>query len=671
MTPRLTLSRKVFLLLLLPLLFLLAFVQLSTRLRRDIESSSADISRSREVIEQTGDVLRLLENATGAMNGYALTHDARFASESLRIQRQVDPALSRLFGLLKDSPSEADAASQLATNAQRLVLALKRLREVTDAAAAGPVQDTASAIASAKAALDEFSRSGDRLVSQEERLDANREAALQRHWDRVDSSIFWGSISAAFLTLLLGWQLGRSITGRLSVLARNAEQFAERRPLLPPVGGDDEIGSLDAAFHQMTDALRRATRREQALMTNVADVICSFDLDGRFTAVSPSSAKVFGYTPADLIGRSWIELLVPQEDVTTTRAAVRAIADKREASIQARCRRLDGKVITVVWSATWSRSEELCFAVARDVTDRLAAENERQFYLETIDRLEEAVFELDHSCIVRQMSHAWSALSGERILDTLGRPLTSFAHLADRDQLQGVLNGVLSGSEQVARMRFRLPRGDGEAWVDAHLLPHRDAYGSVTGVRGVLRDVTQSYLQELKIAKLALHDPLTQLPNRTLLDDRLNVALAVAKRSGLRVAVAFIDVDNFKQINDRLGHDVGDRVLKRLADAMSAELRKGDTLARWGGDEFVVLLPDLAHEQEGIAIAQRLLGAANAAKEELPVTLSIGLANYPDHARSAEELLKAADRAMFLAKRSGRNNLQTLANVIEAPPSIH
>src|SRR5262249_39303403 len=151
--------------------------------------------------------------------------------------------------------------------------------------------------------------------------------------------------------------------------------------------------------------------------------------------------------------------------------------------------------------------------------------------------------------------------------------------------------------------------------------------------------------------QMALHDRLTGLPNRVLFEDRLNVALAAARRTGQKVALAFIDVDHFKAINDTLGHAVGDHVLQGLASRLSAELRKGDTLSRWGGDEFIVLLPDIDKEQEAAIVARRLLMAAPsvAPSPNFPVSLSIGLALFPDHADTAEGLMEQADRAMYKA----------------------
>jgi len=171
-----------------------------------------------------------------------------------------------------------------------------------------------------------------------------------------------------------------------------------------------------------------------------------------------------------------------------------------------------------------------------------------------------------------------------------------------------------------------------------------------------------------EIRSLALHDALTGLPNRVLLEDRIELAISQAKRSNKKVAMLFIDLDNFKQVNDIYGHKIGDRLLIAVGKALQSHLRPYDTLARWGGDEFVVLLPEQNEIKDIYTIAEKLMAAINTdllPEQDVQTTLSIGAAVFPNDADSTESLLIQADKALFYSKSRGRNNIQIFSEIQE------
>lgn len=284
---------------------------------------------------------------------------------------------------------------------------------------------------------------------------------------------------------------------------------------------------------------------------------------------------------------------------------------------------------------------------------------EQKAYLETLSMLEEAVLELSCEGVILRASLGWNKLCHRD--DAIGSYLKDFIHSEDRDVLQTQCQILASSGKKYAVMRLRLTVDDSlnTSWLECRFVCFYDEAGKVAGMRGVLRDITQNYLHEKQITHMALHDALTGLPNRVLLEDRIKISIRQASRTQQNVGICFIDLDHFKNVNDSLGHKSGDKLLLDFAARLSRQLREGDTVARWGGDEFVVLLPDMDSEQhirEVVRkISEEMLAPLQLEDTELVVTFSMGVAIYPDDGEDIETLFSEADRAMFFAKAQGRN----------------
>jgi diguanylate cyclase (GGDEF)-like protein len=286
-------------------------------------------------------------------------------------------------------------------------------------------------------------------------------------------------------------------------------------------------------------------------------------------------------------------------------------------------------------------------------------------YLQTLDMLEEAVVELGADGRYLRASPAWMRLAS---ID--GQPtgqIYDHIHPDDVESLQQQLQQLVDSEKDSLSGRLRLRRQDNkELWIEYRFIRGTRRGGSV---RGVLRDITQSYQLEKHVTHMALHDALTGLPNRVLLEDRCKMALRSAERSGLKVALGFLDLDHFKHVNDQFGHKTGDELLIALSAAMRKSLRSGDTLARWGGDEFVVLLTDLASAADVEDVIAKLASVCQTpihlGDTEFHATFSMGVALYPDDARSVETLLSQADRAMFAAKAQGRNSVRFFYELVQ------
>lgn len=287
-------------------------------------------------------------------------------------------------------------------------------------------------------------------------------------------------------------------------------------------------------------------------------------------------------------------------------------------------------------------------------------DDESRAYLQTLNMLDEAVVELDPNGNLLRASPAWSTL--------MGPELTGEIHACfepdDQASLRLQLAYLFSGEKNLitVRLRANTPQRKG-SWLECRFVPVQTTDdGPISRVRGVLRDITQTYMQEKHISHMALHDTLTGLPNRVLLEDRIKVALRMATRDQTLVGLGFIDLDHFKNINDALGHKAGDQLLVAFANNLRKVLRTGDTLARWGGDEFVVLLPEMPNLEDIRHVASKLSQASREPvqieEHSLPVTFSMGFTVFPDDGNDVDVLLSQADRAMFYAKAQGRNMVQ-------------
>jgi diguanylate cyclase (GGDEF)-like protein/PAS domain S-box-containing protein len=248
-------------------------------------------------------------------------------------------------------------------------------------------------------------------------------------------------------------------------------------------------------------------------------------------------------------------------------------------------------------------------------------------------------------------------------IDNARRSYGSIVHPEDYEGMVALFRDALERRAPYA-IEYRVIHADGSVrWVQGHGRGTYDAQGRVTRIEGLFFDVTERRLSEERLAHLALHDPLTDLPNRALFQEHLTVAIANARRSGRGGAVLFIDLDDFKLVNDSFGHAVGDELLVLVAQRLRESCRAGDVVARQGGDEFLVLVQDSVGDTDPEAAAQVV--AANLrvalakpyalASTDLYITPSIGASLFPADGETAETLLKHADIAMYAAKDAGRD----------------
>lgn len=282
-------------------------------------------------------------------------------------------------------------------------------------------------------------------------------------------------------------------------------------------------------------------------------------------------------------------------------------------------------------------------------------------YRSVVESVREVIFQLDVAGCWTFLNKAWVDLTGYALEDSRGRHFLVHVHPDDREQhgemVEQVLDGELESCTHAARYRCA---GGGFRWLEMSARRAFDSQGRPAGLSGTLTDITQQKEHESRLEYIAHYDALTGLPNRVLLSDRMQRGMAQARRRGQQLALAYIDLDGFKAINDTLGHQAGDQLLAVVAARMKAALREGDSISRLGGDEFVALLLDLSDTEACALLVRRLLGAVSQtvslAGQEVKVSASIGLTLYPQPEEvDADQLLRQADLAMYQAKLAGKN----------------
>lgn len=282
----------------------------------------------------------------------------------------------------------------------------------------------------------------------------------------------------------------------------------------------------------------------------------------------------------------------------------------------------------------------------------------------TLNSIGDAVVSTDVAGRITYFNAVAEGMTGCSCEDAEGRPVEDILRIIDATSRAPVPNPMAEAIRRDETVRMApncvLVRRDGlESAIEDSAAPIHDRRGRVTGAVMVIRDVSAARALSLKLARRAQHDSLTELPNRSLLDDRLNQAVALASRGGRKLVLLFLDLDHFKPINDSLGHVVGDRLLQSVAQRLLRCVRSSDTVGRLGGDEFVILLSEVTPTQDGMAMADKILAALRMTHHihphDLNITASIGIVTYPEGGRDADELMKNADLAMYQAKVAGGN----------------
>lgn len=447
----------------------------------------------------------------------------------------------------------------------------------------------------------------------------------------------------------------------------------------------DDIHIIEQSAHLASIAIERdvvaeklkASEAHYRLLTeNVSDVAWKQDINDRFTYISPADEVLRGYKAEEVLGKNVFEHLT--EEGTQLVKTLRAQRSKEDhlnkptksytLELQQRCK--DGRLIWTEILSTPERDDKGkitgYYGITRDITQRKQAEAELRIAAIAFQS-QEGMFVTNTQWEILRVNQAFSAITGFTALEAVGKTplmLTSLKHdatfyreMTDRIKCSGTWQGEIWSKRKIGEV---FP-----AWLTLTEVKADD--GEVTHYVATLTDITSRKAAEDQIQSLAFYDPLTALPNRRLLIDRLSQAMNKGVRHDSKGALLFIDLDNFKVLNDTLGHDKGDLLLVEVARRLTACTREGDAVARLGGDEFVVMLEDLSANtleaaSEAEAVGDKILLALNQIYQLAGYahhsTPSIGITLFGEQAESLDEPLKRADLAMYQAKAAGRNTLR-------------
>jgi len=420
---------------------------------------------------------------------------------------------------------------------------------------------------------------------------------------------------------------------------------------------------------RMEEALKRSEERYRTIMDETHDDYFEVDLAGNYTFVNDAFCRSVGYTAEKLVGMNY-SVTTPDDDAKRIYQAFHQIyltgQPAKDINFKFVCK--DGSLGVGELSAFSLRNEKGEITgfrgVSHDVTERVrmdeALKRSEERYRTIIEEIEEGYYEVNLAGDITFVNDAVCRQFGRSREELIGLNYRDYVPKGDAKSMHKAWSEVFRTGEPMRTFPFAIIMKDGKrVFLEASISPLRDKDGKVIGFRSVSRDVSERKRFEQKLADMATHDSLTGLPNRTLLNDRITMGLALSRRSGTRLAVIMLDLDRFKTINDTMGHYVGDQLLKSVGERLSSVVRKSDTVARMGGDEFVLVLPQIAQPPDATRLAARILDIFREPfifdNHQLKVTTSIGVAVYPDDGRDIEELLKNADTAMYWAKQQGRD----------------
>ncbi len=466
---------------------------------------------------------------------------------------------------------------------------------------------------------------------------------------------------------------GRRFSLQYRILTRGGDLrwVIERGIAVPDEQGRTVIEGFieDITARKVTlDALEHTELRYRHIFEYASEGIFQTTQDGHYLAANPALARLYGYASPH-------ELMADLSDIESRlyidperRDVFRHIMETRGEVInfESEVRRRDGSRIWISENAHTVRDAAgrfICYeGTVQDISERRHAEEHLRLLATVFSNSNEAIIVTDAANRIIATNQAFAKLTGYTQEEVAGRdPSMLSAGRTPRDVYREMWSSLESTGAWQGELWDRRKSGEPyPKWLSISLV--RDEHGQIQNYIGSFIDISELKASEERIRHLAHHDPLTNLPNRFSLNEKLEQAVGFCTRKGVQMALMLIDLDRFKAINDTLGHHVGDELLVQVAQRLSGTVRKSDIVARLGGDEFVVVLPGVDSPADAAHVADKIVQTVSApyqvGGQEQRTSPSIGICIYPDDATEIGDLLKNADMAMYHAKAKGRGNYQ-------------
>ncbi|MDD2581248.1 MAG: EAL domain-containing protein [Desulfuromonadaceae bacterium] len=463
-----------------------------------------------------------------------------------------------------------------------------------------------------------------------------------------------------------------------SYYLKNAIEIGIRHYVLKPVIVEDLFYAINQTVEEIalkrliSEQDRRMRMREQQLvMAQKIAHLGSWEWDvvsGR-TSWSDELYRILGLDPASTTAsyKGFLERVHPEDRETVKKVVQNALKKCRSiASHYCRIVRPDGSIRTIHGQGEVILDDAgklvSMIGTSHDVTERRQVEEERAWLAMIVESSNDAIFSISLDGAITSWNRGAEKVFGYSSDEIVGRQIFTIMPPERYDERARVLQTILSGEQLQFFETTRIKKDGSRIYVSITTSPMLDADGKIIGNSVIARDVTERRNMEEVIRHQAHHDTLTDLPNRQLFMDFLSLELAQARRDGTELALLFLDLNGFKQVNDTLGHSCGDRLLQEVGQRLRACIRESDTVARLGGDEFTVLMPALGQTDDVGIVLRKILGVFETPfmldGSAVDTTTSIGICMFPDDGDCGEELMKKADIAMYDAKGTGRNSYQ-------------